>query len=237
MVISSTQDRFFSVVYDQWGRCAPTNINQPLQVDIPENSSPRCFQFYISKLAPIMVVAVDSYFDMSIGNTEILLNWNNTKESTVEDRVTTYNTTQLLQFCPGLKNYASSNYSGCLLKITIEFQQATSLTLAVQYANDEIELFDGLQVFMSSPLSRSKAMHFHYNVESGNSSVLVSVRSSTDTRYRMVGRLVSLQDYYSSDNAKIYPAYDDKQTGFSTETTHTGSTTLIVKDSDLGSIS
>jgi hypothetical protein len=76
VVIKSKLDKSFTVVYDQWGKCAPTNINQALLVDIPKGSYPRCFEFYISKPAPLVIVAVDSYFDRGTGQNTIFLEWN-----------------------------------------------------------------------------------------------------------------------------------------------------------------
>ena len=228
VVVKSIHDKFFSVIYNQWGRCAPTNVNQPLQVDIPENSYPRCFQFYISKLAPLMVVVVDSYFDRGTGQNTIFLDWNNTKESIVRNRLTTFNTSELLKYCPGLKNYATGNYSACILNLKVEVNRATSLTLAVQYSNEEIELFDGVQVFMKSPLSKFKSMRFHYNLQENGLPILISLRSSTDTRYHMVAKIVEWRAYFESSTAAIYPLYND-ETGFTADSAHTGSTALIVK--------
>lgn len=120
MEVRSKVDKFYSVVYHQWGKCAPTNVNQPFEVDIPEGSYPRCFQFIINKLAPIMVVVVDSYFDQGTGQNTIHLDWNRTKEQILRKRITYFETSDLLKYCPGLKGYSTSNYSACMLNLRVD---------------------------------------------------------------------------------------------------------------------
>lgn len=95
----------------------------------------------------------------------------------------------------------------------------------MQYFNEEVELFDGVQVFMSSLLSQSKATHFLYSIHTSDKPVVVSVRSASDSIYRMVGRLMEWNDYFKESNDAIYPRFDDS-TDLIAETADRGSTLL-----------
>lgn len=85
---------------------------------------------------------------------------------------------------------------------------------------------------MKTPLSRSKAMYFQYDISDKNNSAFVSLRSSTDTNYRLIGKLVTIYEYFQAPGFTLFPRYDD-ETQLLAMTAHTGSTALIVGPSVL----
>jgi hypothetical protein len=101
----------------------------------------------------------------------------------------------------------------------------------VQYIEDELEIFEGVQQFAKGTLSTSTARYFLYNTVT-DGPIFVSLKSITDTKYRIVGRLASWKEYLNTNGTLLYPTFNDEQQLYA-DTNSLGSTALVIRKSDL----
>jgi len=94
--------------------------------------------------------------------------------------------------------------------MTIRFNTLVDLTVstAVQYLSDVLEVFDGVQQYVRGRLSNTTGSYFVYGML-GYKSLMVSIRSLSDTKYRIVGKLATWRDYLSSTNLEVFPPYSN----------------------------
>lgn len=93
-----------------------------------------------------------------------------------------------------------------------------------------MELFDGLQQYVKGPFTKTQGRYFLFNMAS-QKPLMVSLRSASDTQYRIVGRLTSWKEYVKSNGTQLYPTFADAE--LEAETTQLGSVALVVRTSDL----
>lgn len=118
----------------------------------------------------------------------------------------------------------------CILTIRFHSFKPITVTSAVQYLDDELELFDGIQQYVKGEISPSKGRYFLYNMVS-DKPLMVALRTQSDNKYKIVGKLTSWKEYLNSTGTALYPSFSEDN--ISTETTSLGSTGLVLHKSDL----
>jgi hypothetical protein len=70
-----------------------------------------------------------------------------------------------------------------------------------------MELFDGLEQITNSYISRTQGKFFYYEIAS-KKTLLASIKSLTETKYRILGRLVTWKDFLAPSGDTLYPNFE-----------------------------
>ena len=197
-----------------------------VNIDLDPNEE-RCSSYLITRMEDIEVVLATAYFALTTGNMNVTVDWNGNGLRELSSRITVIPGTDLNNFCPAASS--SGIRPDCFMNIRFKAVDDVTVSTAVQYTSGELELFDGVQQYVKGPLSNSKGRHFIYNMAK-QKSLMVSIRSASDNKYRIVGKLTTWKDYLKSNGAN-YPEFTDNT--LVADTNNLGSTALVVRTSDL----
>ena len=87
----------------------------------------------------------------------------------------------------------------------------TKATVTVQYLNQELQLFDGIQQLTKGFISQKQGKYFFYSPLGNASSIIISLKSMKDVKYRIMCQATDWARFFKTDiPANIYPRYTDK---------------------------
>lgn len=227
VVVTGGEDAVFDISYNRDNKCPLRNLGRVANIDV-DPVEERCSSYLITRMDDIEIVLASAYFAITTGNMNVTVDWNGNNTRLISNRITTINATEINNNCPAASN--SGIRPDCIMSIRFNAFEGATVATAVQFTRGELELFDGLQQYVKGALSNSSPRYFVYNM-ANSKPLMVSIRSQSDTKYRIVGKLTTWKDYLNSNATAIYPAYADDT--LSAETNNLGSTALVVRTSDL----
>lgn len=104
--------------------------------------------------------------------------------------------------------------------------------MVAQHTDGEIQLFDGVAQHSKGKLSFKEGRYFYYKVANKNSSILISLKSTSDTKYKLIAKLIDWKSYLNMSNTYLYPKYRGVNM-WSADTNKFGLNMLVIKPSDL----
>lgn len=92
-----------------------------------------------------------------------------------------------------------------------------------------MEVFDGLPQPSQGDLSVTRGRFFYYAIDS-NKPLVISLKSQSSNKYRILAKIVGWEEYINSSSTIIYPMYLQEEYPHA-DTAEIGTTALILKDS------
>lgn len=156
----STVPSQFEIVYNKEGECGIFRLTQAVVADVDESDF-RCFGFHLNRARDVEIVVASSYFEMTTGNVVVTLTVGENSPRQLSQKMTVINADEIQVGCPDLK-FIRGNVSDCLLTVNITAVKSEEISIAVQYVEDELELFDGIGQSVQGQLSLYKGRYFYY---------------------------------------------------------------------------
>lgn len=122
--------------------------------------------------------------------------------------------------------------SDCVMEVSVDGVEGTYVTIVAQYLDDEMQLFDGISQVAGGYLSMTKGRYFYYDMDGKSKPMMVSLKSSSNTNYRIIGKLTDWTTYLNSEDTELYPKYSESSFA-SADTTSIGTTAMILKGGQL----
>lgn len=122
---------------------------------------------------------------------------------------------------------------GCVMDVAVNSVQGASVTVAVQYSNDEMQLFDGIMQLATGYVSTTRGRYFYYDTAGSSKPLMVSLKSSKNFKHRIVGKFTDWSSYLNSQGTTLYPTSSDSSSLPHADTTSIGTTALILRSPDL----
>lgn len=127
---------------------------------------------------------------MTTGNMNVTVDFNDGEERQLFQRVTVLKKEDIM----------CQDGEQCRMDVSIEGVEGALVTVVAQYLDDEMQLFDGIQQFASGYLSSLRGRYFFYDLSSKSKPIMISLKSSTSTTYRITGKLTDWDSYLNSDD-------------------------------------
>ena len=89
MVTVRGDNAVFSIVYNAEGVCSKYILSRPVVAEVDDNAE-SCFSYYINRISDLELVIATSYFELTTGNLQVYISWNNdSARREITQRVTT----------------------------------------------------------------------------------------------------------------------------------------------------
>lgn len=142
---------------------------------------------------------------MSTGNMNVTITLGKGNKRLLSQKITVFKADEILEQCPDLKK-VNGNASECFLQVNVSALRAEEATLVVQYTSDELQLFDGIPQAAQGDLSTIRGRYFYYAMDSAKPT-LISLKSITSNKYRILAKIIGWNDYLRSSSTSIYPLF------------------------------